>query len=231
MVQSNIPITSLISQLNQFAHFCRRRPSSYLCDAYSSLCIYALEIWHVDTSDSVCLMSEWPTYSIQLRRGIFHSWSLWPQVSFSVSLSVSHTITHNPKEIFPTRQWSKTHTVTHAQPRTQCPSSQGASQSDSWGINSRLAKVSPERNGPGVVDQRSLLKCQNLLRMNFHLSYHCKEKLHGIPLMIITKHTARIWHPNITPSMSSEETEKKSEKLVFNKCPFLLGSIIHMSTI
>lgn len=170
-------------------------------------------------------MSEWPTYSIQLQRGIFHSWSLWPQVSFSVSLSVSHTVTHNPKEIFPTRQWSKAHTVTHAQPRTQCPSSQGASQSDSWGINSRLAKVSPERNGPGVVDQRSLLKCQNLLHMNFHLSYHCKEKLHGIPLTIITKHTARIWHPNITLITSIRKQKKKqqrSEKLVFNKCTFFI---------
>ena len=191
-----------------------------------SLCVHALDLWHVDTSHSVCLMSEWPTYSIQLRRGIFHSWSLWPEGSFSVSLSVSHTITHNPKEIFPARQWSKTHRVTHAQTRTQCPSSQGASQSDSWGINSRLAKVSPERNGPGAVDQRSLLKCQNLLQMNFHLFYHCKEKLHGIPLMIRTKHNAHTWHQS-----HLRKQKKSSEKLLFSKCTFLLSSVIHMSTI
>lgn len=78
--------------------------------------------------------------------------------AYFIAVCLPYILLHINQEMnFQPSHWPRpSHTLTHTQAHThtdtQCPSSQGASQSDSWGINSRLAKVSLERSTPSVVN-------------------------------------------------------------------------------
>ena len=131
-------------------------------------CIRALDPWtHADTSEWVCLMTEPPTCSTWLLYSVFHSWPGHPILLSCPSSFQLHIIL-----IFQTTR-THVHTYTHS----QCPSSWGASQTLSWGINSRLAKVSLERK---LSESIWPMFPDELWKLSRELTYFIVKKRHII---------------------------------------------------